>query len=147
MADQGAAKSSGKSGTPRGVRGPQGPARPAATPTNRARTNRPQQQRPRIPSSPNDSLLVRFSRRPLTWLHGAPRWLIVVVMAVALVAGLILTGPFTVLGGALLMLVALLLIWLLALAWPVLNTTSRVVRLFAVVSLAGVGILKILGML
>lgn len=147
MADQGAAKSSGKSGTPRGVRGPQGPARPATSPTNRASTQRPQQRRANIPTSPNDSLLVRFSRRPLTWLHGAPRWLIVVVMAVALVAGLILTGPFTVLGGALLLLVALLLTWLLALAWPVLNSTSRIIRLFAVVSLTGVGILKILGML
>jgi len=91
--------------------------------------------------------LVRYSRRPLTWLHGAPRWLIVIVMALALVAGLILSGPFTVLGGALLILVALLLLWLLALAWPVLNATSRMIRLFAVASLAGVGVLKILGML
>jgi len=146
MADQEAAKSSGKSGTPRGVRGPQGPARPATTP-GRSTAGRQQRQRPQIPASPNDSLLVRYSRRPLTWLHGAPRWLIVIVMALALVAGLILSGPFTVLGGALLILVALLLLWLLALAWPVLNATSRMIRLFAVASLAGVGVLKILGML
>ena len=108
MADQEAAKSSGKSGTPRGVRGPQGPARPATTPSTRSSAGRPQRQRPQIPASPNDSLLVRYSRRPLTWLHGAPRWLIVIVMALALVAGLILSGPFTVLGGVLLILVALL---------------------------------------
>lgn len=145
MADQGAAKSSGKASTPRGVRGPQGPARPTPAATNRSSAGR--RQRPSIPTSPNDSLLVRYSRRPLTWLHGAPRWLIVIVMALALVAGLILSGPFTVLGGALLLLVALLLTWLLALAWPVLNSTSRIIRLFAVFSLAGVGVLKILGML
>ncbi|MBU6279197.1 MAG: hypothetical protein KGN78_08110 [Actinomycetales bacterium] len=147
MADQEGAKSSGKSGTPRGVRGPQGPARPATTPSRRSSAGRPQRQRPQIPASPNDSLLVRYSRRPLTWLHSAPRWLIVIVMALALVAGLILSGPFTVLGGALLILVALLLLWLLALAWPVLNATSRVIRVFAVASLTGVGVLKILGML
>jgi len=125
MADQGASKSSGKASTPRGVRGPQGPARPAPTSVHRSTA----------------------SRRPLTWLHGAPRWLIVVVMALALVAGLILSGPFTVPGGALLPLVALLLTWLLALAWLVLNSTSRIIRLFAVFSLARVGVLKILGML
>ena len=146
MANQGAAKSSGKSGTPDGVRGPQGPSRQSASAASKTTGARPQ-QRPTVRSSPNDSLLVRYSRRPLIWLHGAPRWLIVVVMALALVAGLILSGPYTVLGGALLLLVALLLVWLLALAWPVLNTSSRLVRLFAVVSLAGVGILKILGML
>lgn len=142
MADQGTGKPTRASNTPRGVRGPQGPARPAA-----GRSAAGQRTRPTIPTSPTDSLLVRLSRRPLVVLHGAPRWLIVVVMALALVAGLILPEPFTVLGGALLLLVALLLAWLLALAWPVLNASSRLVRIFAVVSLAGVGVLKVLGRL
>ncbi len=147
MADQGAAKSSGKSGTPRGVRGPQGPARSSAPSARGSAARRPQQprQRPNIPSSPHDSLLVRYSRRPLTWLHGAPRWLIVIVMSLALVAGLVLSGPWMVLGGLLLMLVALLLAWLLALAWPVLTPASRIIRLLAVLSLTGVAVLKMLG--
>jgi cation transport ATPase len=112
---------------PEGVRGPGGPPQP-----------QPQMRR----TNPARNALERRSFRWLVLLQRVPRWLVVVLMALALFLGLIQSGSLAWLGGILLLIVALFLGWLLALAWPVLTPTSRAIRLIVVAATVGLAILK-----
>lgn len=66
-------------------------------------------------------------------------------MAVLLFFGLIQTGGLAWLGALFLLIVAAFLGWLLALAWPVLPTSSRMTRLIVVAAVVGIAILKLMG--
>jgi hypothetical protein len=72
-----------------------------------------------------------------------PTWLIVVLMALFLFAGLVI--PITWLSAVMLLLVAVFLGWLLLLSWPVLGPGSRLLRLFVVGALLVVAILRATG--
>ena len=74
-----------------------------------------------------------------------PRWLLVVVPAILLFAGLVMPVGLAWLGGILLLLVAVFLGWLLVLSWPALTQGSRTVRVITVAAVVGVAGLKFLG--
>jgi hypothetical protein len=92
--------------------------------------------------SPWRRSLERHSAGPLVILHRMPTWLVPVLLAVLLVAGLALTAPAS---GLLLLVPAAFLAWLLALAWPITSTTGRALRVFAVGALLVVAVLKLAG--
>lgn len=97
---------------------------------------------PPPPASPARRWLVRHSAGPLIILHRLPTLLVVVVMSGVLIAGLALPYAWA---GLLLLVLAVFLGWLLALSWPVLNWSGRVIRGLAVVSLLVMGVLRLLG--
>ena len=94
-------------------RGPVSSGRPAAPPSGRAR--------PRVEQA---------SATPLVFLTRVPRWLLAVLVAAVLVAGLAVPGPI---GAAFLLVLGVFLAWLLVLAWPALQRTGRWIRVGVVV--------------
>lgn len=127
---------------PKGVRGPRGPQH---SPSN-VRPSNASAPKPRASAAaaPRTSL-ERASLPLLTRLASIPRWLVVVLMAVLLFLGLVLTGAFAWLGALFLLIVAAFLGWLLALAWPVLPAGSRLMRLVVVAAVIGIAALKVMG--
>jgi hypothetical protein len=107
--------------------------RPAA-PTARTRAPRPTSRRPvpaaRAPAGGVRVAIERASTSLLTRLARAPRWLVGLVPAVVLLAGLIAPVPW---GPLLLGLVAVFLGWLLVLAWPALDAGGKAIRAGALV--------------
>ena len=99
----------------------------------------------RGPSGPSRQAVERRSFPMLVILNRLPRWLVVVVLAAMLVTGLVLTGDFAWIGGILLLIITGFLFWLLVLAWPVLPTSARLIRLVVVGGALGVSVLKLLG--
>jgi hypothetical protein len=101
-------------------------------------SNRPSRPRQRIrplppgqslftpDASPTRSAAERRSARPLLYLHQLPPWVVPVLMAGLLVAGLALRGPA---GAVALCGVAAVLGWLAWVSWPRLSTTGRLARL------------------
>ncbi len=75
-------------------------------------------------------------------MHSLPGWLVPVLLAVLLVAGLGL--PFA-WAGLLLLVPGLFLGWLLALSWPVIGTSGRLVRLLVVVAIFGAAAYRLIG--
>ncbi len=72
----------------------------------------------------------RASLPAVQWLNGLPRAVPFLIVLALVVAGILLPSP----GWLLLGIVALLLLWILALAWPRLSTPERLLRI-AVVAL------------
>ena len=148
-----------KANEPKGVRGPRGPQHdPSNTrPSNTRPSNvRPSNVRasnagatnsakPRAGASDGRTSLERASLPLLSRLASIPRWLVVVLMAVLLFLGLVLTGGLAWLGTIFLLIVAAFLGWLLALAWPVLPMGSRIMRVVVVGALVGIAALKAMG--
>ncbi|MEI7629842.1 MAG: DUF6703 family protein [Actinomycetes bacterium] len=120
-----------------GVRGPSGPPPRGSTPAPKVKNS--------SGSSSGRSGLERKSFPILVMLHRVPRWLLVILTALALFLGLIQTGDLAWLGGILLLLVAFFLGWLLVLSWPVLGFASRLLRLLVVIAIVGISIYKFLG--
>lgn len=85
---------------------------------------------------------MRTSAGPLIILHRLPTLLVAVVLAVTLVAGLALPWAGA---GLLLLVLAVFLGWLLALSWPILPWTGRVIRGLAVLALLAMGVMRLLG--
>jgi len=98
----------------------------------------------RGPSGPSRQAVEKRSLPILVILNRLPRWLVVVVLAAMLVLGLILTGPWAWVGGVLLLIITGFLFWLLVLAWPVLPTSARLIRLVVVGGALGISILKMM---
>ena len=73
------------------------------------------------------SALQRYSAPILVRLHGLPRWLFPIFTAALLVGGLLV--PNAVAATVLLSALALVLLWLIALSWPVLRPIPRIMRL------------------
>jgi hypothetical protein len=83
-----------------------------------------------IPPTAARAALERRSSGPLARLAALPRWSVMIGILVLVVAALILPGPA---GAALLAVVAALLGWLLALAWPALGIAGRANRILLLV--------------
>ncbi|MEZ5115823.1 MAG: DUF6703 family protein [Candidatus Nanopelagicales bacterium] len=119
-----------------GVRGPGGP--PPVGPPNPARYGG-------RTVTPGRARFEDASRPWLLRLRRMPTWLVIIAMGLFLFAGLVLTGPLAWLGGLFLLVTAAFLGWLLALSWPVLTTSSRVLRVVVVGMVVGIAVLKFLG--
>jgi hypothetical protein len=81
----------------------------------------------------------------LARMHAMPRWLIVVLPAVLLFAGLLLRDSWAWLGGIVLLLVWAFLTWLTALSWPALAPGSRFFRALIVLAFGAIVVFKFLG--
>jgi len=108
--------------------GHRNPAAPAAAPVPATSTARRE--------------LNRRSAGPLVILHRMPTWLVPVLLAVLLVAGLAL--PFRA-AGILLLVIAAFLGWLLALSWPITSPGGRVLRVVTLVALVGAATARFTG--
>ncbi len=126
---------------PRGVRGPGGPPPPPA----RGASGRRAPEGRAASQSPARAAFERRSAPVLRRMHALPRWIVVVGPAILLFAGLILTGPARWIGGVLLLLVAAFLGWLTALSWPAIGGSARLLRVFVVLALVAVAVLKFMG--
>ena len=87
-----------------------------------------------VPASDARRALERRSRRPLTLLAALPTWSVIVGVLALVVAALLLPG---VAGAVLLLVVAAILGWLLALAWPAISGRGRASRVLVVLLLVG----------
>ncbi len=85
-----------------------------------------------------------MTKRKATWLekisapillkiHSWPRFVFPLLLASALLGGLFVTSP--VISGLLLGLVGLTLLWLVALSWPLLTNSQRLIRSLLIVVL------------
>ncbi len=76
----------------------------------------------------------RASLPAITWLSGLPRFVPFLLVLGLLVAGIFVPGW----GWVLIGLATLVLLWILALAWPRLTTSERLMRVAVVVMLGAV---------
>ncbi len=114
----------------------------------RKRTPRPLGPQPhKVPAtakSPARLRLERVSIKPLTVLNRLPRFILPLLLGIFLLAGLLIPSQWA---GLFLLLVGVALAWLVALSWPAIVTSAKIVRvvviaivLFAAVwRLAGLG--------
>jgi hypothetical protein len=72
-------------------------------------------------------------------MNGLPRWLVPIVLAILLVAGLVISGPV---GAALLVVLGVFLAWLVFLSWPALPATTRIIRLVIVAGILAVAVFQ-----
>ena len=84
----------------------------------------------------------RFSAPLLVGLSGIPRWAFVIGLAATTFAGLAIEG---VVGGVLLLVVAVFLGWLAALGWPSYTLPARILRVAVVALVAYVAATKLFG--
>lgn len=117
-----------------GVRGPSGALRAGGSPT-----------RPTGATPSARRRLERISAPILVTLSRTPKWLLVIAMALLLFFGMIQSGSLAWLGALLLGILTVFFGWLLAVAWPVLPTSGRLLRGVVVIALAGLTVLKALG--
>lgn len=132
-----------KGSLPSGVRGPGGPPPP---PVRGSEQSGGRSAPPARPASGGGRRSLEEASYPvLRRLHAMPRWIIVITPAILLFVGLILPASLAWLGGILLLIVCLFLVWLTALSWPAIGVGSRILRVIVVVALFGVAIAKLLG--
>ncbi|MFN8158450.1 MAG: DUF6703 family protein [Candidatus Nanopelagicales bacterium] len=86
--------------------------------------------------------LESWSGIPLVILSRQPSWLVPVILAVMLVAGLAVPSRWA---GLLLVVVGLFLAWLTALSWPAAGTAGRIGRLVVVLALFAAAGARLLG--
>lgn len=86
--------------------------------------------------------LAAVSRPWLLRLHAMPRAVVLIGTIVLAVAGLLVPGPV---GGVLLVLLGLLVLWLALLTWTAASAGGRVLRLAAAALVLGYGLAKVVG--
>jgi hypothetical protein len=74
----------------------------------------------------------RWSAAPLVFMHGLPRWVLLLVLVGLLIAGMVGTGWV---GASALLALAALLAWLAFLSWPATPWSGRILRIAAFVVL------------
>lgn len=90
--------------------------------------------------------LERASAPLLIKLHDLPRWLVPVTVSMLLFVGLVLQGGIPgIVGGLMILVVAVFVGWLTALSWPILQPLSKVIRVLVVAAMFGLVILKVTG--
>ena len=141
MASSTGGKPRKKDGMPSGVRGPGGP--PTSPPSGSS--GRPVPPPPSGYATGWRATLEERSYPMLRRMHAMPRWLIVVLPAILLFVGLILTGPVAWVGGILLLILWAFVAWLTALSWPALSNGQRFFRTLVVLAMLGLAVLKLLG--
>lgn len=90
-------------------------------------------------ASPARNTLEHRSATSLLWLHQLPRWLLPVLAAGLLVAGLAIGG----LGGAVALCgLAVVLGWLAAVSWPRLSAQGRLLRVVVVAAVVAIALVR-----
>ncbi len=117
------------------------PAKSSHSPRTQTPSRRPA---PASDSSPARRRLEIASAGPLMLLSRMPKWIVPAVLALLLVAGLAIRSPWSAL---FLVPVALFLAWLLALAWPVLTTRGRLMRLVVVLLVVAAAIARFVSLI
>lgn len=117
------------------------PAKSSHSPRTQTPSRRPA---PASDSSPARRRLEIASAGPLMLLSRMPKWIVPAVLALLLVAGLAIQSPWSAL---FLVPVALFLAWLLALAWPVLTTRGRLMRLVVVLLVVAAAIARFVSLI
>ena len=121
------------------------PEKRPAKPSHSPRTQNPSRKpAPASDASPARRRLEIASAGPLLLLSRMPKWIVPAVLALLLVAGLAIQSPWSAL---FLVPVALFLAWLLALAWPVLPTRGRLMRLVVVLLVAAAAIARFVSLI
>jgi len=90
----------------------------------------------------------RFEARSapfLAYLAQQPRWLFPLIMAALLLAGLMVPVPWV--GGLLLLVLVVVLVWLTVLSWPVLSGAGRLLRLITILAALAVAAMRFTGQL
>ena len=95
-----------------------------------------------VPARPRTAL-ERLSAPVLLRLHGMPRWLFPFITGVLLVGGLMVNNA--VLAVVFLGLLLLMLLWLVALSWPLLSPVARLMRGAVILSLGMVMVARAQG--
>lgn len=125
-----AARPQARTAATRGSGGPRRPARPL-----------PQGETFFTPGAGGvRATMERRSAKLLVYLHQMPRWIMPVLLAALLVAGLAVPGPM---GALALALVAAFLGWLGYLSWPSLTPGKRAIRLVTTLVLVGLAVLQL----
>lgn len=127
---------------PKGVRGPGGPP-PSPKAAGASSTGRSG----KAADSSARASLERVSYPLLVRMRQIPRWIMVILPAVLLFAGLVMPANVAWLGALLLALVGIFLAWLLLLSWPVISVNSRLLRLIVIVAVFGIAFFKAAGRL
>lgn len=96
-----------------------------AKPTKQPATPVPRRPKDAVPARPR-TRLEQWSAPVLLRLHGMPRWLFPFVTGILLVGGLMVANP--VIAAIFLSLLLLMLLWLIALSWPLLSPVARLMR-------------------
>jgi hypothetical protein len=117
------------------------PAKPSHSPRTQNPSRRPA---PTSDASPARRRLEIASAGPLLVLSRLPKWVVPAVLALLLVGGLAINSPWSAL---FLVPVALFLAWLLALAWPVLSTRGRLMRLLVVLLVVAAAIARFVSLI
>ena len=94
-------------------------------------------------NTPKPNKLHQISAPALLFIHSLPRFVFPLATAAILLGGLFATNPIV--GGALLIVVGLILGWLVALSWSLLTPTARVVRSLMLVVVFGYAFSRIFG--
>jgi hypothetical protein len=81
----------------------------------------------------------RASLPAVTWLNGLPRLVPFLAILALTIAGALLPPP----GWVLLALVALILLWILALAWPRLSFAEKLMRVAVIALIAAVLVVEV----
>lgn len=88
--------------------------------------------------------LERHSKRAIVRMSLLPGWLVPVLLALMLFAGLVLPAAWA---GGLLLAVGLFLAWLSALSWPANSAGARAVRVAVSLLVLTLGVLKLVGVI
>ena len=90
------------------------------------------------------SKLFVLSAPALQFLHGLPRWIFPVFTSLLLLGGLMVGNGIV--GGLLLVIVGLLLLWLVLLSWNLLNGAARFTRVILLLMVFGYAVGRFLNL-
>ena len=79
----------------------------------------------------------------ILFLSQLPRWVFPAVMAILLIAGLMV--PIGWVGGLLLLVLIVVLIWLTSLSWPILTVSGRLLRIITILAAGAVALARFTG--
>lgn len=122
--------------------------KPSTGPGRNSSSNgtRPLGPRPRrVPSevkSPARRKLETLSAGPLLRMHSLPRLVVPGLLFVLFAAGLFIKSSWA---GILLAVVAVFVAWLLAVSWPLLATSAKIIRVLVVAALVAAAVWRLTG--
>ncbi|MFZ1855124.1 MAG: DUF6703 family protein, partial [Candidatus Nanopelagicales bacterium] len=99
----------------------------------------------RVPAATKSPARIKFERislRPLTVIHRLPRLIVPIVMGALLLTGLLLPSSWA---GLLLVALAAILGWFVALSWPAIVPSARALRVVVIIVIAAAAVWRLTG--